>query len=36
MWTGCAGTALIGGRDEFYETPAAVAMVGELGRRISG
>ncbi len=30
MWTGCAGTALIGGRDEFYETPAAVAMVGEL------
>ena len=30
MWTGCAGMALIGGRDEFYETPAAVAMVGEL------
>ena len=29
-WTGCAGMALIGGRDEFYETPAAVAMVGTL------
>lgn len=30
QWTGCAGMALIGGREEFYETPAAVAMVGEL------
>jgi small ligand-binding sensory domain FIST len=30
IWTGCAGMALIGGRDEFYETPTAVAMVGEL------
>ena len=30
LWTGCAGTALIGGREEYYETPAAVAMVGAL------
>jgi small ligand-binding sensory domain FIST len=29
-WTGCAGMGLIGGREEFYETPAAVAMVGEM------
>ncbi|MFO8002755.1 FIST C-terminal domain-containing protein [Thioalkalivibrio sp.] len=29
-WTGCAGMALIGGREEFYETPAAVALVGTL------
>lgn len=31
MWTGCVGMGLIGGREEFYETPAAVAMVGEMG-----
>ncbi len=30
MWTGGAGMALIGGRDEFYETPAAVAMIAQL------
>jgi small ligand-binding sensory domain FIST len=29
-WTGCAGMGLIGGREEFYETPAAVAMVGTM------
>jgi small ligand-binding sensory domain FIST len=29
-WIGCAGLALIGGRDELYETPAAVAMVGAM------
>jgi small ligand-binding sensory domain FIST len=29
-WTGCAGMGLIGGREEFYETPAAVAMVGAM------
>lgn len=29
-WVGCAGLALIGGRDELYETPAAVAMVGAV------
>ncbi len=29
-WSGCAGMALIGGREEFYETPAAVALVGTM------
>ncbi len=29
-WTGCAGTALIVDREEIYDRPAAVAMVGEL------
>jgi small ligand-binding sensory domain FIST len=29
-WVGCAGTALIGGRQEFYEAPAAVALAGAL------
>jgi small ligand-binding sensory domain FIST len=30
QWTGCVGMGLIGGREEFYETPAAVAMVGQM------
>ena len=29
-WIGCAGLALLGGREELYETPAAVAMVGAM------
>lgn len=30
-WSGGVGLALIGGREELYETPSAVALVGQLG-----
>jgi len=30
LWSGCVGLALLAGRQEFYEQPAAVAMIGEV------